>query len=118
MTDELGYARFAIRASDFGAGVSEDSALAHSERLVGLHHSGTSPFVYGVPDDLSPAERAFLAEAQAFQRAEGADAMLRSTKPQSLAAGRPRRLAPGEVPDLERQRRERRVRLHQGPAPR
>ena len=87
MTDALGYNRFAIRASDLGLGVSRELALARPELLVGLHHSGTSYIIRSVPDDISPAERAFLAEAQAFRQAEGAYAMLHSTKPQSLAAG-------------------------------
>lgn len=87
MTDELGYGRFAIRASDLGAGVSKELALAHPELLVGLHHSGTSPYVFQPPADPSAAEQAFLAEAQAFQLQEGAYASLQSTKPQSIAIG-------------------------------
>jgi pimeloyl-ACP methyl ester carboxylesterase len=87
LTDGLGYGRFAIRASDLGAGVSKELALAHPDLLVGLHHSGTSPFVFGVPGDLSEAEQAFLAEAQQFAMLEGAYAMLQSSKPQTPAVG-------------------------------
>ncbi len=87
MTDGLGYDRFAIRASDLGAGVSKELALAQPEMLVGLPHSGTSPYIFQPPDNPSAAEQAFLAEAQAFQMQEGAYASLQSTKPQSLAFG-------------------------------
>ena len=87
MTDVLGYGRFGARASDLGAGVSKEMALARPELFAGLHHSCTSPFVFFVPEDLSAAEQKFLQEAQAFAQAEGAYAMLQSTKPQTAAFG-------------------------------
>lgn len=40
-----------------------------------------------MPQDLSEAERAFLAEAQRFAMREGAYAMLQSSKPQTPAVG-------------------------------
>ncbi len=87
MTEELGYDRFAARASDLGAGVTKEIALAHPERVIGLHHSGTSFFVYEAPPDMTEAEQAFVAEAQGFQMAEGAYAALQSTKPETVAVG-------------------------------
>jgi pimeloyl-ACP methyl ester carboxylesterase len=87
MTEELGYGRFGARASDLGAGVTKEIALAHPDLLIGLHHSGTSFFVYAAPPDMTEAEQAFVAEAQGFQMAEGAYAALQSTKPETVAVG-------------------------------
>lgn len=87
MGEELGYERFAARASDLGAGVTKEIALAHPDRVIGLHHSGTSFFVYAPPPDMTEAEQAFVAEAQQFQMMEGAYASLQSTKPETVAVG-------------------------------
>lgn len=84
---ELGFPRFLVRASDLGAGVAGQLALRHPERLIGLHLSGTNPFLPSVPDDLSPAEAEFVAAAQQWNRTEMAYALLHSTKPQTLAYG-------------------------------
>lgn len=82
---ELGYERFAARGSDLGAGVLQQLALAHPDRLVALHLSGTNPYLGWVPEDLSDAEREFVAAAQAWNQAEMAYAQEHSSKPQTLA---------------------------------
>ena len=82
---ELGHPRFAARGSDLGAGVLQQLALAHPDRLVGLHLSGTNPYLGRVPDDLSEAEREFVARAEEWNRTEMAYAMEHSSKPQTLA---------------------------------
>ncbi len=87
MTEELGYERFGVRASDLGAGVSQQLALAHSGLLIGLHHSGTNPYVGQVPDNLTKAEQEFVANAQRWNQQEMAYAMEHSSKPQTLAYG-------------------------------
>jgi pimeloyl-ACP methyl ester carboxylesterase len=87
MTEELGYERYATRASDLGAGVSQQLALAHPGSLLGLHHNGTNPYVGTIPDDLTEAEEAFVQEAQAWGFQEMAYAMEHSSKPQTLAYG-------------------------------
>lgn len=87
MTEELGYKRFAVRASDLGAGVSQQLALAHPDLLIGLHHSGTSPYIMQMPKDLSKAELNFAQGVQQFQMQEDAYAMEQSSKPQTLAYG-------------------------------
>lgn len=87
MTEELGYERFAVRGSDIGAGVARQLALAHTDSLIGLHLSGSNPYVFDVPQDLSEAEQNFLTEVQRVQMHEGAYAMLQATKPQTLAYG-------------------------------
>lgn len=56
MTDVLGHERFAGRGGDLGAGVLQQIALQSPDRLIGLHLSGTNPYIGQVPDDLSPEE--------------------------------------------------------------
>lgn len=85
MTETLGYERYAIRASDLGAGVMSQIALAHPESIVGLHTGGTNPWIMNVPDNLTPAEQQFVADAQAWNMREMGYAMEQSSKPQTLA---------------------------------
>ncbi len=87
LTEELGYERFAVRASDLGAGASQQLALTHASRLIGIHHSGTNPYVGQIPDNLSKAEQEFVANAQRWNQQEMAYAMEHSSKPQTLASG-------------------------------
>jgi pimeloyl-ACP methyl ester carboxylesterase len=87
MTEELGYERYATRASDLGAGISQQLALSHPESLLGLHHNGTNPYVGEIPDDLTEAEKEFVQRAQFWGFAEMAYAMEHSSKPQTLAYG-------------------------------
>jgi len=89
MTEELGYTRFAAHGGDWGSGVTEQLALRHAERLVGIHMTDI-PFwrVFGVPaGELSPAEQSFLEQGRRWQRAEGGYNAIQATKPQSLAVG-------------------------------
>lgn len=85
MTRELGYERFAARGSDLGAGVIARLALGHAEAVIGVHTGGTNPWIGQIPDDLTEAERAFVANAQRWMQTEMAYAMEHSTKPQTLA---------------------------------
>jgi pimeloyl-ACP methyl ester carboxylesterase len=87
MTEELGYEHYATRASDLGAGVSQQLALSHPDALLGLHHNGTNPYVGEIPDDLTEAEKEFVQRAQAWGFQEMAYAMKHSSKPQTLACG-------------------------------
>lgn len=81
----LGYDRFAARGSDLGAGVLQQLALRHPDRLVALHLSGTNPYLGWVPDDLTTEEQGFVAAAQQWNQTEMAYALEHSTKPQTLA---------------------------------
>ncbi len=87
MTDVLGYERYGVRASDLGAGVSGQLALLTPASLIGVHTGGTNPFLFQVPDDLSPAEQEFVAKAQQWMQQELAYAFEQSSKPQTLAVG-------------------------------
>lgn len=82
---QLGYPRFAARGSDLGAGVLQQLALAQPERLIALHLSGTNPYLASVPDDLTEAEKAFVAAAERWNQTEMAYAMEHASKPQTLA---------------------------------
>jgi pimeloyl-ACP methyl ester carboxylesterase len=87
MTETMGYERYAARGSDLGAGIITQLALTHPESLIGVHLSGTNPYVMNVPDDLSPAEQTFVAQAQQWAQTEMAYAMEHASKPQTLAFG-------------------------------
>jgi len=87
MTEVLGFQRYAVRGSDLGAGVVSQLGLSHPEALIGIHTGGTNPWLGEVPDDLSEAEREFVANAQRWARDEMAYAMEQTTKPQTLAYG-------------------------------
>ena len=85
MTVNLGYDRYGIRASDIGAGVQTQIALAYPEVITGIHRTGSSvPFV---PVDLSEVEQAYIAATTDWQQAEGAYAHVHRTKSQTLAHG-------------------------------
>ena len=85
MTEELGYARYGIRASDIGIGVQKQIALAHPDAMTGIHlASSYPPFV---PDDLSDAERTYLDAIASWEKAEQAYGHQHRTKPQTLAYG-------------------------------
>lgn len=85
MTKNLGYEQFIVRASDIGAGVAKEWALTYPDQVKGLHLSGSSPYIFYVPQDLSQAEQTFVKNAQAFMQKNGAYASLHSTEPQTLA---------------------------------
>ena len=82
---QLGYPRFGARGSDLGAGVLQQLALNHPDRLIALHLSGTNPYLGWIPDDLSPAEQQFVSNAQQWNQTEMAYALEHSSKPQTLA---------------------------------
>jgi pimeloyl-ACP methyl ester carboxylesterase len=85
MTRVLGYDRFAGRGSDLGAGVLQQIALQSPDRLIGLHLSGTNPYIGQVPEDLSSEETSFVERAQAWMQSEMAYAMLHFSKPDTVA---------------------------------
>ncbi len=87
MTDSLGYPRFAAQGADIGAGVVGALAQKEPELLVGVHMEGGNPYIFQVPDNLSPAEKQFVDASNTWMQAEGAYAAEQSTKPQTLAYG-------------------------------
>ena len=91
MTDELGYQQFAAAGGDIGSRVTRLLALAHPDRLVGIHLTDAGfPGEMAFPPDLShlsEAEQQFLGSVQQWVMQQGAFALLQSTKPQTLAYG-------------------------------
>lgn len=87
LMQELGYQKYALRGSDIGAGVAKELALTHPERIIGIHSSGSNPYVFQMPENLSAAETQFVQKAQGWLQQEGAYAMQQSSKPQTLAYG-------------------------------
>jgi len=87
MSTELGYARYAVRASDIGAGVAVALALAHPEAVIGVHLSGSNPFLdlESLPGNLSPAEQDMVEAARRFRTEQFAYALLQASTPQTPA---------------------------------
>ena len=89
MTEALGYQRFAAHGGDIGSGLTEMLARKHAASLAGIHLTDVpySHMFTMTPDDLSGAEREYLAAGQRWLMQEGAYAMVQSTRPQTLAYG-------------------------------
>jgi len=89
MTDGLDYAHYGAHGGDVGSSVTEAIARDHPAGLAGIHLTDV-PYYHlftDAPQELSEAEQAYLAAGKKWQMAEGAYAMLQSSKPQSLAYG-------------------------------
>jgi pimeloyl-ACP methyl ester carboxylesterase len=63
----------------------QQMALQVPNRLIGLHLSGTNPYVGQVPGDLTPEEAEFIQRAQVWMQSEMAYAMLHASKPDTVA---------------------------------
>ena len=87
MTQKLGIEKFMVRASDIGAGVAKEWAISHPNNILGLHLSGSNPYIFQVPQDLSETEKKYIEKGQQFMQSEGAYAMEQSTKPQTPSYG-------------------------------
>ncbi|SDS52564.1 Pimeloyl-ACP methyl ester carboxylesterase [Friedmanniella luteola] len=87
MSRELGYERYAVRASDIGAGVAASLAMAHPEAVIALHMSGSNPWmdVDHLPEDLSTAEQQMVQDARRFKAMHFAYALMQVTTPQTPA---------------------------------
>ena len=89
LMEGLGYRRFAAQGGDWGASVSTALGLRHADRIVGLHLNYI-PGSYAPPEDgpeLTPGERAFLAEADRWSADEYGYGHVQRTYPRSLAYG-------------------------------
>jgi pimeloyl-ACP methyl ester carboxylesterase len=88
LMDGLGYQRFGAVGGDIGSGVSNYLALNYPERVTAIHRmDGGVPVYSGDPADLTPEERAWMADVAAWSAAEGAYAAMHRTKPQTAAVG-------------------------------
>jgi pimeloyl-ACP methyl ester carboxylesterase len=82
----LGHERFAIRASDVGGAIARQICLNDRDRVLGLHISGTNPFLPPkLPADLTAEEQTFVEAARAWGASDGGYAHMHTTRPQTLA---------------------------------
>lgn len=86
---DLGYERYIVSAGDVGCDVAEALAAAHPDAVAALHLTDVSQYHFLVdpPEDLSPAEDAYIRHGHAWQAEEGGYMHEQSTKPQTLAVG-------------------------------
>jgi pimeloyl-ACP methyl ester carboxylesterase len=86
MTSVLGYERFGAHGGDWGSTVTEHLARSHARSVLGIHLTDV-PFWHALrkPNDLSLPESEFLDSVDAFQRREGAYALIQGQHPQTLA---------------------------------
>jgi len=80
----LGYDRFLAHGSDFGAEVVTQLALAHPDRVIGLHLSTFDWRPHLGEQPLSARERDYVDARDRSGERESAYDELQSTKPQSL----------------------------------
>jgi pimeloyl-ACP methyl ester carboxylesterase len=87
MTEVLGYSRYGAHGGDLGAGITTRLAMRHADALVGIHllAVGSPPLEHAT--ELSDAERAYIAQLQAWERDEGAYEHQQQTRPLTLAYG-------------------------------
>ena len=88
MTEGLGYDHFVAQGGDWGAQITTTLGLNFPQTVSGIHltmAAGGSP----IPseDQLSDAEKEFLAHREWWQQAEGAYGHQQRTKPQTLSYG-------------------------------
>jgi len=88
MTSVLGYERYGAHGGDWGTTITEQLARDHAGAVAGIHLTDV-PFwhLFQPPKDLSPEEAAFLEKSTAWQKSEGAYALIQGTRPATLAAG-------------------------------
>ena len=87
----LGYDRYAVQGTDVGAGVAAMVAMVDSERVAGMHLTGTTAAMpFGPPvelEGLSAADRARAERFNAFQTDGLGYLHIQATRPQTLAYG-------------------------------
>jgi len=89
MSDVLGYTRYGAQGGDFGAQVTSRLGRDHGDTVAGIHLNliGATPVLDQSSAPLTPAEEAFVAEAENFFTKEGAYAQIQGSRPATLAAG-------------------------------
>jgi pimeloyl-ACP methyl ester carboxylesterase len=89
LMDRLGYGRYGTQGGDWGSAISRLVAVAHPDRVVGVHVNmltGTLPPPGAEPDPpLSEEEAARVAQGRRFVEDGQGYYMLQATRPQTLA---------------------------------
>jgi pimeloyl-ACP methyl ester carboxylesterase len=84
MTEELGYTRYGAFGGDIGAGVTSWLGALYPDSVAGIHV--IHPGVVADPDDLTDAERAWLAAMDAFDEKDRGYSEIMCTRPDTIAA--------------------------------
>lgn len=87
MTEVLGYRRFAVAGGDGGSVLAQILAIDHPENVIGIHLTDLGWHASNI--DLTTAskdEQRYLAASKKRFMADGAYAMVQTTRPRSLAA--------------------------------
>jgi len=84
----LGYERYGVHGTDFGAGVSSYMALDEPDRVLGVHLTNLELWPE-LADGEEPTaeERGYLAQSQAWDAVERGYSAIQSTKPQTVGYG-------------------------------
>jgi pimeloyl-ACP methyl ester carboxylesterase len=84
----LGHETFGVHGGDIGAGVADQLAARHPDRVTGLHFTGIPPAKLASVDPaiLTPTEAAWAKAGLDWRAKEGGYIAEQSTKPQTLAA--------------------------------
>jgi pimeloyl-ACP methyl ester carboxylesterase len=86
MTEVLGYRRFGVVGGDGGSVLAQILAIDHPDAVVGIHLTDLGWHTAGAdPAKLSKEEQKYLEVGKKAFMADGAYAMVHSSKPQSLA---------------------------------
>jgi pimeloyl-ACP methyl ester carboxylesterase len=87
--EALDHDRYVVSAGDVGCDVAEALTAAHPDRVAALHLTDVSQYRFLVdpPQDLSAAERAYVAGGHRWQAQEGGYMHEQATKPHTLAVG-------------------------------
>lgn len=84
---DLGYDRYGAHGGDIGSSVCEQMARSHADRLVGIHLTDVPvQHAQTPPEDLSAAERRYIAQVQKFREQGGGYMHIQGTKPWTPAA--------------------------------
>jgi len=89
LMSELGYARYGAGGYDFGSGVTTFLALDHPDSVLGIHLTTLESDIAPAVDDeqLSDAERSYLAGIRRWDTTERGYSAIQSTKPQTVGYG-------------------------------
>ena len=86
----LGYDRYLVQAADFGIGISLALAMAHPDRVAGVHLNGFPTILSGDPaelDALTDQERERLAWTERFLTHLAGSMKLQATRPHTVGYG-------------------------------
>ena len=85
MVDVLGHARFGAHGGDLGAGITAKLGMFYPEHVTGIHVTGVYAPGADTADDLTEAERDYVARENRWEQAQGGYAHIQATRPLTLA---------------------------------